>query len=229
MRASPDWHDPEKSDTRNASEEPMLKKLLIATNNPGKAREYQELLSRLSIRCELTTPAREGLAMEVDESGESFEENATIKAVAFAKVSGLLTLADDSGLEVDALGGAPGVCSARYAGPDASDTDRYLKLLDALTEVPADQRSARFRCVIALAQPDGAVQTASGTCEGEIGFSARGVHGFGYDPVFLVQGSGGKAMAELDPDQKNRISHRARALLAALPFLARFLATDAEL
>jgi XTP/dITP diphosphohydrolase len=166
--------------------------------------------------------------MEVDETGESFEENATIKAVVFAKASGLLTLADDSGLEVDALGGAPGVRSARFSGPGASDADRYLKLLDALAEVPADQRSARFRCVIALAEPDGAVQTASGTCEGEIGFSAKGVHGFGYDPVFLVQGSDGKTMAELDPALKNRISHRARALMAARSLLARLLAGETE-
>jgi XTP/dITP diphosphohydrolase len=202
----------------------MSKKLLIATHNPGKAREYQEILSGLSISCQLTTPVREGLAMEVDESGESYEENARMKALAFSRASGLLTLADDSGLEVDALGGAPGVRSARYAAPGASDADRYRKLLEALAQVPAGKRTARFRCVIALAQPDGAVQTASGTCEGEIGFSARGVHGFGYDPVFLVQGSDGKTMAELDPGEKNRISHRARALMAARSLLVQLLA-----
>jgi XTP/dITP diphosphohydrolase len=204
----------------------MSRKLLIATNNPGKAREYREILSRLSISCQLTTPARQGLAMEVDESGDSFEENARMKALAFSRASGLLTLADDSGLEVDALGGAPGVRSARYAGPGATDADRYRKLLEALAQVPAGKRTARFRCVIALAQPDGAVQTASGTCEGEIGFAARGVHGFGYDPVFLVQGGGGKTMAELDPAEKNRISHRARALRAVRPFLVQLLAED---
>lgn len=194
-------------------------KLLIATNNPGKVREYEELLETLPAAVEITYPAQQGLALEVEESGETFEENARLKALAFAQASGLLTLADDSGLEVDALDGAPGVRSARYAGPDANDVDRYRNLLGALAGVPADRRSARFRCVVALAQPDGTIHTADGTCEGEIGHEPRGTHGFGYDPVFVVDGYGGRTMAELAPEIKNRISHRGRALAAIRPRL----------
>jgi XTP/dITP diphosphohydrolase len=199
-----------------------LAKLLIATNNPGKVREYEELLTDLSV--EITFPAQEGLTLDVDETGDTFEENARLKALAFATASGLLTLADDSGLEVDALDGAPGVYSARYAGPDADDVGRYRKLLAALADVPPGQRSARFRCVVALAQPDGTVRTADGICEGEIGFEPRGDYGFGYDPIFIVEGYNGQTMAELDPDLKNRISHRARAVIAAKPLLAQLLA-----
>lgn len=198
-------------------------KLLIATNNPGKVREYKDLLGDLSVAAEITYPVQEGLDLEVEESGETFEENARLKALAFARASGLLTLADDSGLEVDALDGAPGVRSARFAGPDASDADRYQKLLAELANVPASQRSARFRCVVALAQPDGTVHTADGTCEGEIGFDPRGEQGFGYDPVFVVTGYGGHTMAELSPEIKNGISHRGRALVAIQPNLEALL------
>lgn len=198
-----------------------MPKLLIATNNPGKVREYEELLADLPF--EITFPAQEGVVLEVDESGETFEENARLKALAYAQSSGLITLADDSGLEVDALNGAPGVHSARYGGPGASDVDRYRKLLGALADVPPRERSARFRCVVAVAWPDGAVQTANGTCEGEIGHEPRGDHGFGYDPVFVVAGHGGQTMAELAPEVKNRISHRAQAVQAAWPILARLV------
>jgi XTP/dITP diphosphohydrolase len=201
-------------------------RLLVATNNPGKVREFEELLGGLSL--EVTFPEQEGLVLEVVESGQTFEENARIKAVAHARAANLLTLADDSGLEVDALDGAPGVRSARYAGPGASDSDRYRMLLEALADVPAGQRSARFRCVVALAQPDGTTYTVDGTCEGEIGFEARGEHGFGYDPIFVVAGYGGRTMAELPPDLKNQISHRGRAVLAARPILARLLDFDSR-
>jgi XTP/dITP diphosphohydrolase len=196
-------------------------KLLVATNNPGKVREYEELLDDLPV--EITFPAREGLVLEVEESGDTFEGNARLKALAYAHASGLLTLADDSGLEVDALDGAPGVRSARYAGPGTTDADRYRKLLAALRDVPAGGRTARFRCVVALAQPGGLVRTVAGICEGEIGFEPRGEHGFGYDPVFVVQGYGGQTMAELSSDLKNRISHRGRAAVAARPLLAELL------
>lgn len=199
-----------------------MTKLLIATNNPGKVREYEELLQDLH-GVELTFPAQEGLNLEVEESGETFEENARLKAVAHARASGLPTLADDSGLEVDALDGAPGVRSARYAGPGASDVDRYRRLLAALAGVPAGRRSARFRCVVALALPEGSVHTAEGTCEGEIGHDPRGEFGFGYDPVFIVAGQERRTMAELEPEVKNRISHRARAVQAMLPDLPRLL------
>lgn len=198
-----------------------MKKLLVATNNPGKVQEYKELLAGLPV--EITFPAEEGLVLEVEESGTTFAENAGIKALAFAQASGLLTLADDSGLEVDALNGAPGVRSARYAGPGANDIDRYRKLLSALRDVPAEKRSARFRCVIALAWPDGSIHTADGTCEGNIGFTPRGGHGFGYDPIFVVDGYGGQTMAELSPKIKNQISHRAQAAAAARPILAELL------
>lgn len=200
-----------------------MDRLLVATNNPGKLREYRDLLAGLPETVEISFPAQEGIDLEVEEVGETFDENARIKAVAYAQASGLLTLADDSGLEVDALDGAPGVRSARYAGPGASDADRYRKLLADLAGIPPGQRSARFRCVVALALPEGPVYTAEGRCEGNIGFSARGEHGFGYDPVFIVDGFGGKTLAELSPEVKNRISHRARAMEAALPTLRRLL------
>jgi XTP/dITP diphosphohydrolase len=198
-----------------------LKKLLVATYNPGKIREYKDLLSGL--RLEITFPAQEGLALEVEETGATFEENACIKALAFAQEAGIPTLADDSGLEVEALGGAPGVRSARYAGPGASDVDRYRKLLVALEGVPTGRRQARFRCVVALAQADGSIQTAEGTCEGEIGFGPKGDSGFGYDPIFVVEGFGGLTMAELSPETKNEISHRGRAVEAARPILAEWV------
>ena len=196
-----------------------MTKLLVGTNNRGKVREYEELLANSPGALQITFPAQEGLALEVKETGQTFEANARIKALAYAQTSGLPCLADDSGLEVDALDGAPGVHSARYAGPGTTDVDRSRKLLDALADTPVGQRSARFHCVVALALPDGTVRTASGTCEGEIGFAPRGEHGFGYDPIFIVEGHGGRTMAELSPDIKNEISHRARALMAIRPIL----------
>jgi XTP/dITP diphosphohydrolase len=203
-------------------------KLLIATNNPGKVREYEELLSELGQQVKITYPAEAGLRFDVKETGDTFEENARIKALAYARASDLLTLADDSGLEVDALGGAPGVHSARYAGPDADDAGRYRKLLAELAGVPPDRRSARFRCVVALAGPAGILHTAEGTIEGAIGFEPRGSHGFGYDPVFLVEGYGGQTLAELPPEIKNEISHRARAAQAAMPWLRRLIGTNSN-
>jgi len=191
-------------------------KLLIATHNPGKVREYQELLVGLPL--ELTYPAQEGLDIEVAETGESFAENARLKAAAYARASGLLTLADDSGLEVDALGGEPGIRSARYAGTGASDEERYQLLLEKLREVPWEERTARFRCVIAVTTPEGQVHTTEGTCEGIIAFEPKGEHGFGYDPVFYFQ-EYGMTMAELPPETKNRISHRARAAQRAQEIL----------
>jgi XTP/dITP diphosphohydrolase len=201
-----------------------MNRLLVATNNPGKIREYKDLLNGLPPSVRITDPASEGLNLEVEELGTTFEENARIKAVTYARRSGLVTLADDSGLEVDALGGAPGVFSARYAGPGASDIDRYRKLLSALAGAPLGKRSARFRCVIVLAEPGGATYSAEGVCEGQIGLEPRGAHGFGYDPVFVVEGLDGLTMAELPPHLKNKISHRARAAHAALPILAGLLA-----
>jgi len=193
-------------------------KLLIATHNPGKAREYRALLAGLPL--ELVWPDELGLDLQVDEAGSTFEENARLKALAYARASGLWTLADDSGLEVDALGGAPGVHSARYAGPGASDADRYRLLLERMAGVPEGQRQARFRCVVALASPEGQVWTAEGKVEGVIAWEPRGENGFGYDPVFYMPDLG-CTMAELPREEKNRLSHRARAVEAIRPLLVR--------
>jgi XTP/dITP diphosphohydrolase len=201
-------------------------KLLVATNNPGKVREYQALLRGLPLT--LTYPAQEGIDIEVEETGSTFAQNARLKATAYARTSGLLTLADDSGLEVDALAGEPGTRSARYAGQGASDEDRYRLLLSKLEGVPWQQRTARFRCVIAVARPQGEVHTAQGTCEGVIAFEPRGEHGFGYDPVFYVP-EHGQTMAELEPEVKNRISHRARAAEGARRILQELLGSTTNL
>ena len=191
--------------------------LLIATTNPGKVREYQHLLNGLN--CELVGLADVGITQDVDESGSSYEENALLKAREYAALSGLLTLADDSGLEVDALHGRPGVHSARYA-PDSPA--RIRKLLDEMKQVPIDQRSARFQCVIALAWPDGRAEITSGACEGWIIDEPRGSNGFGFDPVFHVP-ERGVTMAELPEDVKNQISHRAHAAQKMRPILERIL------
>jgi XTP/dITP diphosphohydrolase len=158
------------------------------------------------------------LGIEVDETGGSFAENARLKAVAYARASGLPTLADDSGLEVDALGGEPGIHSARYAGSGASDEKRYRLLLEKLQGVPWEKRTARFRCVIAVVTPEGQIHTAEGACEGIIAFVPKGEHGFGYDPVFYFP-EYGMTMAELPLEIKNQVSHRARAMQGAREIL----------
>jgi len=201
-------------------------KLLVATNNTGKVREYEALLKGLPLT--LTYLAQEGIDIEVEETGSTFAENARLKATTCARASGLLTLADDSGLEVDALGGEPGTRSARYAGPLASDEDRYRLLLSKLEGVPWERRMARFRCVIAVARPQGEVCTAEGTCEGVIAFEPKGEHGFGYDPVFYMP-EHGQTMAGLEPVIKNRISHRARATEGARRILQELLGSTTDL
>jgi len=183
-------------------------KLLLATNNQAKVREYRGLLENLP--CELVTLAEQGITTVVDETGESLEENAKLKATLFAAESQLLALADDSGLEVDALGGEPGRLSARYAGKDASDRDRVNYLLSRLKNVPWQKRSARFRCVIAVATPSGEIEFCSSECQGIITFEPRGEQGFGYDPVFYLPELK-KTMAELPLEIKNRVSHRGQA------------------
>jgi len=183
-------------------------KLLLATNNQGKVREYRSLLQNLPF--ELVTLAERGIATVVDEVGESLEENARLKATRLAAESQLLTLADDSGLEVDALGGEPGRLSARYAGEGASDKDRVNYLLSRLRDVPWEERSARFRCVIALATPSGEVEFYSGECRGIITLEPGGEQGFGYDPIFYLSELG-KTMAELPLEIKNQLSHRGQA------------------
>jgi XTP/dITP diphosphohydrolase len=195
-------------------------RLLVATHNPGKVREYREILAALPL--ELTYLDPEGLILEVEETADTFAGNAALKATTYARLSGLLTWADDSGLEVDALDGQPGVFSARYAGPGAGDAARYCKLLDALAGVPWERRTARFRCVVALATPGGEVRTAAGACEGIIAFGPAGDNGFGYDPVFYFP-ERGHTMAQLPPEVKNQISHRARAARAAAQILREML------
>lgn len=197
---------------------PLL--LLLATHNPGKRRELQALLSDLPLK--LLLPAEIGLDLHPVEEGRTYTENALHKAITFARASGLLTLADDSGLEVDALGGAPGVHSARYhPSPRANDAERRALLLENLRPYPRPWR-ARFRAVIALATPAGETHLAEGICEGEIIPEERGVNGFGYDPIFLIP-EFSRTMAELSLEEKNRVSHRARAIQAIRPILLRFL------
>jgi XTP/dITP diphosphohydrolase len=185
-----------------------MKRLLLATNNKGKLREYRRLLH--GIPFELVTPAYLGITAEIPESGATFEENAIQKATTMASLSNLLTLADDSGLEVDALGGAPGPLSHRFAGKNATDAKRVKFLLAKLKDAPTKNRAAEFRCVIAIAEPAGRVEICSGSCRGIIIDKPKGTNGFGYDPVFYVPELG-KTMAELTLKQKNLISHRARA------------------
>jgi XTP/dITP diphosphohydrolase len=183
-------------------------KLLLATNNAGKLREFSSLLK--GIPFQLTTLADHGIDVPVEEVGATFEDNARLKATACAAASQLLTLADDSGLEVDALGGEPGIMSARYAGDDASDEQRVDYLLSKLKGIPWEQRQARFRCVIVIAHPSGETEVCEGECPGFIYFEPRGTQGFGYDPIFYLPELD-KTMAELTVEEKNRTSHRARA------------------
>jgi len=196
-----------------------MPKLLLATNNEAKVREYKQLLQGLPFK--LVSLAEQGIMTRVNEVGESLEENARIKATTLARESQLLTLADDSGLEVDALGGEPGPLSARYAGAGASDKDRINYLLARLRGVPGEKRSARFRCVIAIATPDGKVELCTGECQGFIILEPRGEEGFGYDPVFYLPELG-KTMAELPLEVKNKISHRGQAARKARKLLMKW-------
>ncbi len=196
----------------------MQNTLLLATNNKGKVREYRSLLQ--GIPQKLVTPEEAGIVLDVDETGGSLEENARLKATAFAERSDLLTLADDSGLEVDALGGEPGPLSARYAGEGASDKQRVDYLLSRLKDIPWEKRTARFRCVIAIARPQGEVILYNGECRGFIAFEPRGEKGFGYDPIFYLPDSD-KTVAELPLEIKNRISHRGQAARKAVEVLKR--------
>ena len=193
-----------------------MERLLLATTNKGKIRELESLISSES--WQLTTPDLEGVRAVVEENGTTLEENATIKAAAYARAAGLTAIADDSGLEVEALNGEPGVLSARYAGEGASDKERTDHLLAKLASVPWDKRKARFRCVIAIAFPDGRVELCEGECPGIIAFKSRGAGGFGYDPIFYLP-EFGKTMAELNLEEKNRVSHRGKAAKKTLELL----------
>ena len=196
----------------------MRPKLLIATTSAGKLHEYRILLK--GVPFDLVSLSDAGIKTSVAEVGETFEENVRLKAQTLAQESQLLTLADDSGLEVDALGGEPGVMSARYAGENATDAERVSYLLAKLIGVPEEKRTARFRCVIAIARPDGRTEICSGECPGLVTLEPRGEHGFGYDPIFFFSELG-KTMAELPVAIKNRVSHRGRAAKKARRLLYR--------
>lgn len=195
-----------------------MNQLLLATENPGKVLEMMALLDDLPIR--LVTPPDLGLRLRVVEDGGTYAENAARKALAHAKASGLVALGDDSGLEVEALNGQPGLYSARFApGPHPTDADRRAYLLGLLADYPRPWKAA-FHCTVAVAEPDGRLLYARGECRGEIIPEERGSNGFGYDPIFLMAGLE-KTMAELEMDEKNQLSHRALALKAARPILAK--------
>jgi XTP/dITP diphosphohydrolase len=194
---------------------PELLTIVLATTNHGKIMELRALLADLPVQLSSVADVL-GEAPTVVEDGATFEDNALIKARAIAKITRLLALADDSGLEVDALGGRPGVRSARFAHERATDAENNAALLRELEAVEEGSRSARFRCVLALVDPwqESDVHVAAGSCEGSIARAPRGNGGFGYDPLFVVDGFDGKAMAELSEAEKNQVSHRARAVQA---------------
>ncbi len=203
-----------------------MTKLLVATQNMHKLEEYRFMLQELG-DMEWLSLADVGLGdMEVEENGHSFSENARIKAHAYQQASGLITFADDSGLVVDALDGAPGIYSARYGSPEVTtDQGRYELLLKNMADISTAERTARFMCVVAMALPNqelNDIPVANGTVEGAIGYEPKGNHGFGYDPVFQLPD--GRMLAELPPAEKNQISHRANALTNALPILRELLA-----
>jgi XTP/dITP diphosphohydrolase len=194
----------------------VTERLLIGSGNPGKQREYRELLAGLDLQL-MTPEDLEPVPPEPQETGATFAENASHKARAYAAASGLRTVADDSGLEVDALRGAPGLRSRRFFGDDASAAERNTRLLALLEGV--DARGARFVCVTALAWPDGRALLFDGEVRGEIGLAPRGGQGFGYDPLFVITGDG-RTMAELPPDEKHRLSHRGLAVAKLRAFLS---------
>lgn len=186
-----------------------MKKLVIATGNAGKLLEIKEVLKELPF--EFLSLKDVGFKGTIEEDQDTFEGNAVKKAVEIMKYTGEITLADDSGLEVDALGGSPGVFSARFAGINATDEENNKKLLQMMENIPDEKRTARFRCIIAIAFPNGQTLTAEGVCEGKIGYFPKGMNGFGYDPLFIVD-KYNKTFAELEQHEKNKISHRGVAL-----------------
>lgn len=194
--------------------------IVLASRNPKKIRELKALLADLPVRV-LSLEDFCGVP-EVEETGQTFAENAEIKARKVAQATGLISVADDSGLEVDVLGGQPGVYSNRFAGPDATDSDKYMRILELLQGVPDENRTARFRAAVAVATPEGEVVVVEGTCEGQIAQEPRGEGGFGYDPIFYLP-EFGCTMAELPPGVKNQISHRAKAVQAAKIIIHRLL------
>jgi XTP/dITP diphosphohydrolase len=199
-----------------SSLETSMRSLLLATTNRHKLEEFRAIFADLPFH--LLSLRDLHLDLDVEETGTTFAENARLKALTYAQTAGMLTLADDSGLEIDALDGAPGVYSARFLRPDASYEERFRVILEQLRGLPMEQRSARFRCVITLAEPSGYCRSVTGVVEGVIADAPRGEYGFGYDPIFLLPELG-KTMAELMPEVKNNISHRGRAARLARALL----------
>jgi XTP/dITP diphosphohydrolase len=197
-----------------------METLLVATHNQGKRAEIAQLLADVGVAC--VTLDDVGVCVDVEETGTTFNANAVLKAEGYAQMTGLLTLADDSGLEVEALGGAPGVYTKRFGGAELSQPERNALLLKRLAALDGAARGARFRCVMALARPDGLLGTAEGSLEGEIAMTPAGTGGFGYDPVFFLPDAG-RTLAEIERAAKNEISHRARALRAITPLLRQTL------
>ncbi|MEE9529260.1 MAG: RdgB/HAM1 family non-canonical purine NTP pyrophosphatase [Dehalococcoidia bacterium] len=193
-----------------------MPKLLLASSNLGKIREYRLLLGNLGYQ--IVTLSEQGISKVITESGNTYEQNAEMKATTYAKLSQLITLADDSGLEVDALHGKPGIHSARFAGKNATDADRVTKLLAMMDGIPWDRRTAHFKCVIAIATPEGKLRLCQGKFRGIIAFEAKGKNGFGYDPIFHLPELA-KTMAELPLELKNQLSHRGQAAQRARKIL----------
>lgn len=203
----------------------MRPKLVIASNNPGKLREFRELLGEFLI--DLSRPTDLGLVLDVAETGTSYGENARLKALAFSAASGLPALADDTGLEIAAFSGWPGIHSVRFAGPDADDASRRAAVLARLAGPPSSPRQATFVCAIAIAIGDTIVAQGEGRLEGDLAAAPSGSGGFGYDPIFVPRGLS-RTVAELSADEKNRISHRARAVDTIGPWLVDYSRRRAE-
>lgn len=196
----------------------LERKLLIATTNRKKGGEMADILAAANLGIAFGTLADYPDAPEVDETGATFLANAYLKAEAAVDLSGLVSIADDGGLCIDALGGSPGVQSHRFLGADTPFTEKMQRILELMADVPTQQRTCRFQCVVVVAAPDGRRFDCTGICEGRIGYEMRGEHGFGYDPIFVVPDTG-RHMAELSPHEKHRISHRGKALEQAIAAL----------
>ncbi|MBS96974.1 MAG: non-canonical purine NTP pyrophosphatase, RdgB/HAM1 family [Chloroflexi bacterium] len=194
----------------------MNHKLLLGTSNPGKIKEFKQILQ--DIPYELTTLEEASCNIEVIETGKTFLENATLKATQYAHATKLPCISDDSGIEIDALNGRPGIYSARYGGPDLSDSERGELILEEMKNISIEKRQARFKAAIVIAWPNGKILNSEGTMEGIINFSPTGENGFGYDPIFLLP-EFGKTSAEINPDEKNKLSHRAKAIRNIIPLL----------
>lgn len=200
-----------------------MKKLIIATRNRGKLKEIKEILAGLPF--EVISMEDAGIYKDIEENGSTFEENALIKAREVMSITGEMVMADDSGLEVDFLNGAPGIYSSRFAGEGAMDEDRNNKLLKLMADVPFEKRTARFVCAAAVVFPDDGNFVVRGTCEGYIGLKPEGQNGFGYDPLFYVP-EYGMTIAQLETEDKNKISHRGRALKLMVKELEKRLIVD---